>query len=170
MPKQHRIAFVGLWCLLVIVISLAIFTLVLLVVYPVVLAFWYAGVFFNLTEALCWLALDRRKSSDMPKQAGQEKRPKTEHFKHSIAMFLVAMLMLLMAVVATKSTLSYHIILVSPLKDGAASLILIWIPSLMNACFVITTVVSILYLQNYFRLTNTSVIGSQTKMGERNTE
>ncbi|HEU5230536.1 MAG TPA: hypothetical protein VFU49_22130 [Ktedonobacteraceae bacterium] len=151
MPKQHRVVFVGLWCLLVMVISVAASTVFMLFFYPIVLVFWYVGVFFNLVEALCWLSLDRRKSADMPKKESQEKRSKTEYFKHSIAMFLVAIVMLLMAVVATKSTLSNHLILISPWKDGLASL-LIWMPFLINACFVVTTVVSILYLQNYLRL------------------
>lgn len=155
MPKQQRLLFVGLGCLLAIVIGIAASTFILLLVYPVVLVFWYIAAPFNLIEALCSLDLDRRKSSDIQREEGQEKRPKTEYFRHSMTTFLVMMVMLLAAVVATKSTLSNHLILISPWKDGIASLVLIWMPLIWDVYFTATTITSIRYLQNYLRLTPT---------------
>lgn len=159
MPKQHRLVFVGLWCLRVLVIGIATSTLILLVVYPVVLVFWYIAAPFNLIEALCWLELDRRNSSDIQRQQSQGKRPKTKYFRYSMIAFLAMMVMLLAAVVATKSTLPHHIILISPWKDGIVSLAFIWMPLIWDAYFTAATIVSIRSLQNYLRLANAPLSG-----------
>lgn len=169
MSQQHHITYIGLRYLLVMVIGIATLTFILLLVYPVVLVFWYIAAPFNLIEALCWLELDRRKSSDMLRQEGLEKRPKTEYFGYSRTSFLAMIVMLLAAVAATKSTLPHHIILISPWTDGIFSLVFIWMPLIWDAYFTAITIVSIRYLQNYLQLTNTSVVGSQTKMSEGGT-